>query len=181
MIVRHKVITPATIYPIMATDEILKRHCNLSTTDTSEDDLLTVYIKAAVEDIERYIGYPLMTQVIECSIPDTIQKEQRLTGNVNDIVSYKYYDGSADVEITGSTATALEVVRYPTLSYVKNDSWPSGTNYRITCNAGYTTANIPNDLKLATIMLVMSKYENRDGSAPMPETVTNILDFHFLP
>lgn len=181
MIVRHKVITAAVVYPILATDEVLKRHCNLSTSDTSEDDLLTIYIKSAVEDIERYIGYPLMTQVIECSIPDTIEKLQSLTGNVNDIISYEYYNGTTDIEVTGSSATDLEVSRYPILSYVKNTAWPTGTNYRIKCNAGYTTSTIPEDLKLACMMLVMAKYENRDGNAEMPETVMNILDFHYLP
>jgi uncharacterized phiE125 gp8 family phage protein len=181
MIVRHKVITPAVIYPILATDEVLKRHCNLSTTDTDEDDLLTEYIKSAVEDIERYIGYPLMTQVIECSIPDTIDKLQRLTGNVNDIVSYTYYNGTEDVTVSDASATGLEVSKWPILSYVKNDTWPTGTNYRIKCNAGYAVADVPSDIKQACMMLVMAKYEHREGDVGMPETVMNILDYHFLP
>ena len=181
MIVRHKVITAPTIYPILATDETLKRHCNLSTTDTDEDDLLTEYIKSAVEEIERYIGYPLMTQVIECSIPDNIQELQSLTGNVNNIVSYKYYNGTTETEVSGAAATGLEVTKWPLLSYVKNTAWPSGTNFRIKCNAGYTVDNCPSDIKLACRLLVMSKYENREGNVEMPETVTNILDFHYLP
>lgn len=181
MLIRHKVITPSTIYPILATDEVLKRHLNLSTVDTDEDDLLTGYIKSSVLEIERYIGYPLMTQVVEVQVSDPVNKLQRLVGNINDLISYKYHDGDADVEVTGVTATGLEVTRWPILSYVENDDWPSGTNYRFTCNAGYTVALCPTDIKQACRLLVMSKYEDREGINDMPQSVINILDFHYLP
>lgn len=184
MLIRHKVVTPSVIYPIQATDEVLKRHMNLSTVDTDEDDLLTDYIKASVQEIERYIGYPLMTQEVEVIVSDPILSEQRLIGNINDIVSYKYYDGNADVEVTGTDATNLIVSKYPILSTVKNvigDSWSSGTNFRFTCNAGYTVDNVPNDIKQACRLLTMYKYEDREGKGGMPQTVINILDFHYLP
>lgn len=183
-LIRHKVVTPSVIYPILSTDEILKRHCNLDTADEDEDDLLTDYIKSSVQEIERYIGYPLMTQVVEVVFDDPISKVQRLIGNINDIVSYKYYNGTADVEVTGTDATDLIINRHPILATVENvigDEWPTGTNFRFTCNAGYTVANCPDDIKQACRLLVMSKYENREGVGMMPETVTNILDFHYLP
>jgi uncharacterized phiE125 gp8 family phage protein len=188
MVVKYRVVTQPVITPIEATDEVLKRHCNLDTTDTDEDALITTYIKSAVSQIEKYIGYPLMTQVVEIQIPErvegkryTIQEKQVLIGNVNDIVSYKYYNGTQDVEITGTEATSLTVEKYPILSYVRNESWGGGTRYRIKANVGYTALTVPDDIKDACRMLVMQKYENREGAVSMPEAVINILDLYYIP
>lgn len=174
---RHKVITPSVIYPI-SVDATLRDHCRISGTD--DDTLLTEYIYAAVEEIERYIGYPLMTQVIEVKLEDVPIKKQPLTGNVNDIISYRYYDGSAYVEETGTDATGIQIDKYGLMSYAFNKTWPTGTEYTIKCNAGYTVALCPEDIKQACRLLVMSKYENRDGKIEMPETVISILDRHLL-
>lgn len=175
---RYKVITSPVIYPIDATDATVKQHLRLSGTDA--DDLLTEYIKASVEDIERYIGYPLMTQVIEVKLTDYPEKEQILTGNVNDIISYTYYDGTDTIEVTGAAATGLQIDKYGLLSYVINRDWVDGTEFKFKCNAGYTVATCPANLIQACRLLVMSKYEDREGKEPMPETVSNILDLHLL-
>lgn len=182
MLPSYKVITSPTSYPIDV-DETLKRHCNLSTTDTSEDALLLGYIKAATEEIERYIGYPLMAQTIEVKVPDPIKEEQELTGNVNGVNSYTYYDGTTDVVESGEAAEELVAKKYPILTYVGEEDYPwptGGTNFRFNCAAGYTQLTCPESIKQACRLLVMAMYEDREGYKGMPETVMNILDYHIL-
>ena len=177
---RYKVITASVVYPITATDATLHDHLRIGASDTDFDDLITEYIKSSTEDIERYIGYPLMTQVVEIRIDDALIINQPLIGNINDIISYSYYDGTSTITETGTAATALPINKYRIMSYTLNRDWPSGTEYKIKCNAGYTVLLCPQDLIQACRLLVMSKFENREGTNGMPETVTRILDMHTL-
>ena len=182
MLPSYKVISAPTIYPIDV-DETLKRHCNLSTSDTSEDTLLLGYIKAATKDIERYIGYPLMTQVIEVKVPDPIKKVQELTGNINGVQQYTYYNGTTDVVEDEDAATELQIWDYEMPHSIGETlyPWPSGgTNFRFRCDAGYTQSTCPDNIKHACRLLVMAMYEDREGYKGMPETVTEILDYYIL-
>ena len=177
----YKVTTSPVIKPLTI-DATLRQHLRISSGDTSEDTLVGLYIDSITEEIERYIGYPLMTQEIEVKVGDTILEVQELTGNVLDVVSYTYIN-SSDVltTVTGATATGLQVDKYGLLSYVNNEDWPTGTDFRIKCNAGYTVANIPADLLDACRLLLMHRFEVRGPSqSGMPDTVEYILDRHLL-
>lgn len=170
----YTVITPAAIKPILV-DATLRLHLRLSATDTSEDDLLDAYVDAATQYIERYIGYPLMTQVVELKLTKQPTEPQDLTGSINDIITYTIDDGS---DIDG---TSLSVEKYGILSQVRYDSFASGSLFKFKCNAGYTVDNIPEDIKQACRLLVMHMYEVRESvKVSAPDTVTDILDRHLL-
>lgn len=173
----HRVITPPTIYPIEV-DAVLKAHCRINENDTDDDALLAEYIKASTEIIERYIGYPLMTQVIEVKVP-TVTKTTNLTGNVLEVTQYTYYDGSSTQTVTD--VSDLTVEKFGLLSKVTNEEWPSGSDFKFKCNAGYTVDNIPADIRLACRLLVMRMYEEREPKVvSLPDTVEVILDNHLL-
>ena len=170
----YTVITAATIKPILV-DTTLRMHCRLSSTDTSEDDLLDAYVDTATQYIERYIGYPLMTQVVELKLTKQPTVPQDLTGSIIDIITYTIDDGS---DIDG---TALSVEKYGILSQVRHSSFVSGSLFKFKCNAGYTVDNIPEDIKQACRLLVMHMYEVRESQKmTAPDTVTDILDRHLL-
>ena len=177
---RYKVTTAATVHPILATDATVHDHMRIGANDTSYDALIAEYILAATLEIERYIGYPLMTQVVEIRIDKTLIVNQPLIGNINDIISYSYYDGSSTITETGVLATGLPINKYGNMAYTLNRAWPSGSEYKIKCNAGYTIILCPDDIKQACRLLVLSYFENREGKQEMPATVTRILDLHAL-
>ena len=163
----YTVITAATIKPILV-DTTLRMHLRLSATDTTEDDLLDEYVSAATQYIERYIGYPLMTQVVELKLSEQPNVPQDLTGSINDIITYTIDDGS-DIE------------KYGILSQVRHSSFTSGSLFKFKCNAGYTVDNVPFDIKQACRLLVMHMYEVREShKMSAPDTVTDILDRHLL-
>jgi uncharacterized phiE125 gp8 family phage protein len=170
----YSVITAAVIEPIQV-DATLRMHMRLSGTDTSEDALLTEYVSAATEYVERYIGYPLMTQVVELKLTKQPTNPQDLTGSINDIITYTIDDG-ADID-----GASLSVEKYGILSQVRYSSFASGTLFKFKCNAGYTVNNIPHDVKQACRLLVMHMYEIREShKVSAPDTVTDILDRHLL-
>jgi len=168
--------TPVTSTRVVTLAEI-KLQLRLDSDDTSEDDLLNMYIDAATEKFEKETRRSLLTKTYTYTLdnfPDTTYNnpyaEIELPYSPATAITsiyYKDYDGTSTLYsssyYTLNTGTEPSTVSPAT-------SWPTVGDYSgavtITYTAGYgpSATNISDLAKHAIILLVGHWYENREAS-----------------
>lgn len=147
------------------TQEEVKNHLRIVLEDSSEDDLIDTWIKAAREKAETYLRMALSTRNIDIYL-DTFDTEIELNIYPIQSVTYvKYYDGdnalqtmSASNYLTDlvSDLAMVEFINIPT-TYDKYNA----VNIRVV--AGYTSAaNVPQQIKQAMLIFISHFDQNRE-------------------
>jgi uncharacterized phiE125 gp8 family phage protein len=147
------------------TQEEVKNHLRIVLEDSSEDDLIDTWIKAAREKAETYLRMALSTRNIDIYL-DTFDTEIELNIYPIQSVTYvKYYDGdnalqtmSASNYLTDlvSDLARVEFINIPT-TYDKYNA----VNIRVV--AGYTSAaNVPQQIKQAMLIFISHFDQNRE-------------------
>jgi uncharacterized phiE125 gp8 family phage protein len=147
------------------TQEEVKNHLRIVLEDSSEDDLIDTWIKAAREKAETYLRMALSTRNIDIYL-DTFDTEIELNIYPIQSVTYvKYYDGdnalqtmSASNYLTDlvSDLARVEFINIPT-TYDKYNA----VNIRVV--AGYTAAaNVPQQIKQAMLIFISHFDQNRE-------------------
>lgn len=169
MIKRSVVVTPPSVEPIDR-DDIANLNLKLDG-DTTEDDLLDIWIQAAREGIEERTGRSLITQSRQIKLDyfPRCNFIELLYGPVQSgSVVVKYFDES-EVEQTLSSSDYWVDYGDITRIVIKN-SWPSTKSERpgsvsIDYDAGYGDAasDVPSRLRSACLMRLGHLYENRQS------------------
>lgn len=149
----------------------LKTQLRIDVTD--EDSYLPSLITAAREYCEMYIGRTIGTKVLEGILDDFPCKNyiDLYDSPVQSLTSIKYTD-SNETETTWNSdyyITNLDIIPekiYPAYG----QSWPSFTPYpsgavRIRYQAGHTSANLPEAIKQAILLISGDLYENREATS----------------
>lgn len=125
---------------------------------TEEDDLLSLYIAAALAVAERRCNVAFEPQTLELSL-DSFPKGGAIlpVGPVVSLDPIEYVDGAGVSQTIEGIVGADGVVRA---------EWPSGSLVRVRYAAGTGT---PPDVKVAILLMVALYYDNRAeaGSAAM--------------
>lgn len=151
--------------------------------DTDADDaLIDSIIKAARFRAERYMGFAIALQTVEQRYELFKSCIPLAQGNVKDVVSIKYLDETEAEQTILSSVYGLDLFKTPQEVYLKNDkSWPNTYTdrgaVRIQYRAGYdNAASIPNDLRIAMLLIISDMYENRTDSISRFPTAS----YHYL-
>lgn len=179
-----KLVTAPVLLPVsLAT---LKEHCRVSHND--EDTILTAYLKAAVEQVERWTWRSLLTQTLRMTLdrfPCGREPIYLPRPVCQSVTSIEYLDENGDEqELADYTlATDSEPAR---IAPDTDCSWPATDrslgNVRITYVAGWDAANkVPQSLAAAVLLAAASLYEHREDRDAREETaVMDLCNLHAI-
>lgn len=154
--------------PEPVTIEQARAQCGIDAADTTFDTLLTGYISAARDWVERYTGHILMrremTEALDAFPSSYIELPWRPIAAVGGI---EYTDSdNAAAEFTGYTViSAREPVR---IKLASGYSWPAiydGSAITVTFTAGYADGEAPPALLQAMLLLIGHWFMNREAVA----------------
>jgi uncharacterized phiE125 gp8 family phage protein len=166
-------ITPAATLPVTLAE--VKLYLKVESAD--EDALLTTLIKAAVGHIAERCGRPLAAEVWQLTLDafsDTIELPK---APVTD-ATVRYVDSAGLSQDVDLAVYSLDLVSQPQWVVRNSDQvWPTpidGVNaVSVEFTAGYDDTTLPQELKLAVMMLVEHWYSNR-GVAQVGNTVNDL-------
>lgn len=160
-----------------------KAHCRVRSGDTSHDDTLTAYIKAARAAVEQFTQRALCRRTLRLTLdafppygcPILLPRSP-----VSSIDSVKYYDTDGTLQTWSSAEYLLEGDSEPArLKHHPDYTWPTDLHVgrlgvaQVQYVAGYTpstdsptdyAANVPDDLKSAMKLIVGDLFENREDT-----------------
>ncbi len=189
-----KLITAASGLPV--TIDIVKKHLRVVYDD--DDDLINLYLRAAVSNVENFTGRALVSQVWDLYLDGFPTQEVQLPKPPLIEVQGVFYLDSSGVEQTLSTSTyAVDLSSDDGSGWVilaESASWPTvpdGANtVRIRFRAGYVNLDspseqsVPSDIISAILLITGMMYEHREqvvvGSitSQMPFGVEHLLRFY---
>jgi len=175
----YKVITPISVEPVTLTE--VKLHLRLNS-DSTEDSLLTILIKAAREYCENYTGRAFATQTLEMYLDQFPACDYIILPRppLQSVTSVIYKDSTAvSTTMTATTQYITDTdsdIGRVVLPY--GLSWPSFTAYtvnpiKIQFVCGYSL--LPDSLKEAMLLLIGHWYANRE--AVLTGTVSKDIEF----
>lgn len=159
-----KIIIDATEEPISLGECYEHLRIDYDSDEPVDSVLISLYLKAAREHCEQFLGCSIANKVLEYTVPEFQDKIFLPFSPVNEIVSVTYEVGEYD-----SDGIA---VSYGFLDYVLVDdyiqakvSFPSGSNVKIRYLTGYGFDSdaypLPSIIKIAILLTLSHFYENR--------------------
>lgn len=173
------VITEPAIEPV--TLDKAKMQLDIESDETSEDSLITGYIKAARQYCERFLNRKLITTTIEFvdgCFPSNIIA---LSLPVAQVTSITYVDDAGDTQLLDSSAYVVDVSGdTPAIQVV--DSWPStkailgAVKIRATAGYGPAITDVPEPIINAMLLMIRDWYDNpADRIHKMPTRSESLL------
>ena len=156
----------------------LKLHLKVSS--TTENDLLTSYIVACREYVEKYLNRALVKQTVTMvldTFPTVNYINLRLTPIIS-LTSLKYYIDEVETSFTDVT---IDTVSKPSrLNLTLDNSFPSVDNIRsvikVVYVAGYSdVVNCPDVYKNAIMLMAADMYANRENPTRQYKTLADKL------
>lgn len=148
----------------------LKTQLRIDVTD--EDTYLPNLITAAREHCENFTGRTIGTKVLEGILDEFPDKDyiELLDSPVQTLTSIKYTDSDGDESTWSSDYYISNLDIIPEKIYpAYGESWPSFVPYpsgavRIRYTAGHTSANLPEAIHHAIMLVAGDLYENREAT-----------------
>lgn len=160
-----QITTPPASEPVSVAT--LKLQCRIASDDTSEDALLTAYIKAAREMVESDTERCLMTQTHKLYL-ERFPSEIVLDRVPVTSVSVQYYDADNSLQPLAGTEYGVLVFAEPAkIVRAYGRSWPSTYKrpdaVQVTLGLGYASDSaVPEKAQQAIRLLAAHWYENRE-------------------
>lgn len=188
-------VTPPSVEPVSIAEA--KLHGRIP--GTSEDTIVSTYIKAARRYCENYLQRALAQRTLRANLVDFADTVELPFLPIDSITSIKYYDTSSPtVLVTLEDNSVSPVVTDETYSLVNNvlrrnqnqtfpAVYPRADAVQITYVAGYApqgspASYAPDNVKSAMLLLIQDMYENREAHITGLPSVRNrtldkLLDF----
>ena len=143
----------------------------------AEDELVELYIKAALAYAERYCGVAFEPQTWEVVLDSFPQAEIALPlGPVVSVQSVKLDTDEGEVEVD---ALNYEVDRNGWVVPVSGYSWPTAMSAVNAVRVRYVAGEgSPDDVKIAVLLLAEHYYENRAASGDRIEAIPFGVEAH---
>lgn len=165
------IVTAPTVEPLTLAE--VKDHLRVEHSD--EDSLIAIYIRAAREFAESFLGRALVTQTWKLTLDEFPAAEIKIPlPPLQSVDTVKYYDGSGVLQTVASTDYYVDAASEPGW-VVPVTVWPSTLDainaVEIQFIAGYLpgtdspidlAANIPFNIKAGLLLMIGNLYENRE-------------------
>lgn len=147
---------------------LLKDHLRISSVD--QDNVLPIYLDAAVAHVETYTGRPLMRQTWRLTLPGFYDRTWLpYAAPLGAVTGVTYYDTANALQTLASSVYAVPADEEPAsvrLAYAQ--AWPSVYDREdavsVTYTVGATAAtDVPAPLRQAVLLLAGHFYENREA------------------
>lgn len=181
-----KIISAATTEPITLAQA--RKQCKVDAEGSppthEDDDLITIYMKAAREWCEKFLGAQIAPSIAEMaftSFTDTIAIEG---GPVAGVVGISYFDEDGTFLAVDPAVYALDTTEQVAVIRLNTDqAWPTtngeNDNIKIQYALGYSIpgdspqdAPLPSSVKAAILLLLAHLYKNRESTVEQALSVT---------
>jgi len=134
-----------------------KQHMRIDADDTSQDDLIALYITANREYLERYLNLSLIEK------DELVYKFNR---GCTCRVKYLYvpYGPVASFVLTDKAGDVIPDTDYTNLGDEQFPKFCINQSATVTYDAGYSVEDCPSQVKQALLIMVADSYENRENT-----------------
>ena len=151
------------------TDALTEAKAHLRVTSSDENSLISMYINASVEFIERYCGVTLGSTTWELQLPHFPRVDRFIElprGPVTNVGSLYYYDENNVSTLWASSDYQTSFSELPAKLYLEEDDvWEDTYDrpdaVRVQYTAGYAWADLPDRWKLPIFYMVAHQYRYR--------------------
>lgn len=193
-----KIITPATVEPISLA--LARKQCKIDAELAGsppvlvheDDELLEVFISAAREWCEDYLGLLIAPTVVEIRLSDFNGDIVLESGPVLLVNSIAYVDADGIAQLADEAIYALDTTeQVAAIKLVDDAEWPttdgSNDNISVQYTVGYSVPGespqdspLPKRIKVAMLLLIAHLYKNRESTVEralteIPMGVTSML------
>lgn len=174
-----KVTSGPSTEPVTATEA--KLHCKVD--NTADDALFTILIQAAREYVEQYCNIALVTETIT-EYFDAFPAGDVLTLSVSPlqtVTSITYVDSAGATQTLSSGLYNVDTAHQPARVFLdEGQTWPETYGQRNCITVVYTAgfgaaAAVPAKLKLALLMSIAERYNNRQDGPKTYRTAVEVL------
>ncbi|MCW5758909.1 MAG: phage head-tail connector protein [Phenylobacterium sp.] len=145
---------------------------------TSRDDILTIYLAAATDAVERWLGRALIDQTLDLvldAFPEDGKAIELLRPPLIELLGVFYVDGGGVEQEVDAAAYVVDAsAAVPRLSLNSGQSWPTARaaagSVRIRYRAGYLdvgvsppAASVPPSIKAGILVFVGDLYANPES------------------
>lgn len=178
---RFNLVTSAAITPVSI--EEAKVQCGLESAFTDHDSLISTYIQAITDKIERTYNTKLMTSTWDmyCDNWQRVIKIHKYP--VQSITSIHYIDKDGDEQTLSSDLYSTDTFsEYARVLFKADSSYPQLEDYalnriRIRFIAGFeSTLDVPSEVKMYILSAVRAMYDRRDMSVKSTVFIDGLLD-----
>lgn len=174
---KRNIVTAPSTQPVSNTE--VKNMIKID--HTSDDAMLTGFIKAATRELEDMHMTSFITQTLKMSLETFGSKNyiDILYGPVQSITYIKYLDIDGTQQTLSSENYALDKTTHPHRVHLKkNESWPSlygqGQDIEIVYIAGYGAANdVPDTIKVAVMLRVAEIHTHPENPMRMGRSLAD--------
>ena len=183
------VTVPPTVEPIGLGET--KDFLDIERDDSDEDVLLPVLIKAARVKAEEYIGIKLMSQTLKTYFGDWPSRDDYIVLEgwpLISVTTVKYTSSSGNQSTLSADNYDVDTDSEPGRVVLKySQTWPT-TNLQpanpieveYVAGFGIKRRKVPEDIRMAMMMLVEEYFEERGAAKELPAAVKVIFDSHRL-
>lgn len=162
---------PATVTQAPASEPVTlaeaKAQLQIAVSDTSKDDGLSLYIKAARAWVQNYCGVKLVTQTISATCSAFADFERVAEAPIQSVTAINYVDPAGDAQVLSAAVYDLRKEGLaPSIALKATHTWPSilaGSRIEAVMVAGYETGKMPEDIKLAILLAVTKAFQFSRG------------------
>ena len=181
----YQLITARTS-DILELDDV-KTYLRIKSSVTTHDALLTGFITAVQDDVEKKYDLSLSTATWELRMDDFPDKEIEIwKWPVASVTSVKYTDSDGNTQTVDSSNYAVDtssrVARiYPNSSYTWPDVKDTVNAVQVRFVTGFASPeSVPEDLRLAMKLIIGDWYDNREDRGRRYERVSEKLLYKYL-
>lgn len=174
-----KIITPATSEPV--TLEMARKQCKVDAEGSppthEDDDIIELFISAAREWCEAYLGRAVAPTLVEITLDEFPAAELTLeSGPVLGVEGVYYLDEDGAEQTLASSVYRLDTTeQVAVLRLNADEEWPATDDttdtVRVRYTIGYSAAGdspqdapLPKSIQVAILLLIAHLYENRSNT-----------------
>lgn len=161
------VTTPPAAEPV----SLAEAKAQLRITESDDDTLITSLIEAARVAVEQRTRRALITQTLQLTLPDFADVIKLPRPPAASIDTFEYRDTNEATQTVSASIYRLETASTPgRIERLANQTWPTTDTHpaavTITYTAGYgaTSADVPEALRRAVLLLVEEFYDGHDDN-----------------
>jgi len=177
---RYEIVTPNTALPI--TLALVKQYLRLDLTNTGEDEILTLFVKTALELFEKYTNRILLRTVFK-AFKDQFYSPQfdLIRSPFVSLTSYEYRVSGILTPVDPTLFYVTNETDYSRIILKEDKVYPTDIDNQkqsieIVFTAGIADASdiFPSDISVALLQTVSALYENRGDCATSTINVENL-------
>jgi uncharacterized phiE125 gp8 family phage protein len=161
-----------TTAPTLEPLTVAEAKAQIRSVQSSEDAVITSYIRAARQAAENYLGYGLLTQSWQLNLSDFVDViPLPMAGKLASVTHVKYYDEAGAQQTLSSAVYTVDTRSRPgRIAIAADQSWPAIQSLRkvnrieIQYVVGWTTRDlVPDAIKQGMRVLIGNMDADRDG------------------